>query len=985
MYLKRIEIHGFKSFADKVVVEFNNGITGIVGPNGCGKSNITDAIRWVLGEQSAKSLRGSSMSDVIFAGSSTRKAQNLAEVTLVFDNHDNYLDLNYQEIEITRRLYRQNGESEYLLNRQPCRLKDITNLVMDSGLGRDSLSIISQGNISTFADSRPVERRVTFEEAAGVSKYKKRKMETIRKLERTKENLDRIADIILEIESQLKPLERQRNKAIKYQAIKEELTKVEVSVLIADIEKSSADKKQFEAQIGTLAQQLVDMEADIVINENKNDKLEELMGAIDREVERLQGEHLEATEAVSKYQLMEKDIEMQRVEALNNANGDDLELQIETLKGDISRQVTNYNDRVARLKKLGDTIREAQKQRQELDGKISQFNNTINQNQLKLISKENEFKQLKDDLLNYSQYNHGVKSILNARGSFRNLVGTIDELVKVKDEYSLALSTALGNSYQNIVTLDDRTAKEAISFLKKNRSGRATFMPLDNMKPRNVKEEHLLVANQSEGFLGVASDFVEYDPKFSPIIKNLLGNIIIASDIHHANDLSKDLFSRYRVVTLDGDVINIGGSLTGGGLKNPKVNINRQDNLEILENEIGEIRSLIGKDRNELDGLENTSKALANEMFEKQLQYSKLKDEVSDFKEKVEHLTFKYKQISNEKMNLESLVSNEAGDEIVAKLNQAIETRDNLIVDLKAKRKSKMDLLEQSEEIKRTLKGLRSDFKNVQSAKNDLDVQVTKVNYELNSYLERLNQEYQMTFEFAAENFTAKIDLEQAKTTVYELRKDLKSLGNVNLDSIEEYEKTAERYGHLTSQRDDLIQGEDSLLAAIKQMDAIMIEKFKETVDAVNIEFNQVFRSLFGGGSAKLIYEDENDLLETGIDINVQPPGKAVQNISLFSGGEKALIAISCLFAILRVRPVPMCILDEVEAALDLANVDRFAKYLRGFSKITQFIVVTHREGTMEECDLLYGATMQQQGVTKLVSVQLEDALTLGENQDSEE
>ena len=557
MYLKKIEIHGFKSFADKAAVTLQPGITGIVGPNGCGKSNISDAIRWVLGEQSVKSLRGGTMSDVIFAGSTNRKAQNLAEVTLLFDNQDDYLNLGYQEIEITRRLYRQSGESEYLLNRQPCRLKDITNLVLDSGLGRDSLSIISQGNISTFADSRPIERRVTFEEAAGVSKYKKRKMETIRKLERTQENLDRIKDIISEIETNLKPLKRQYDKALKFAELKKKLTSIEIAVLVHDINFSLSQKDDLTSKIDAAVISLSTINGDITINENNNDKLEEMMFAIDKEVDGLQSQYLKAVEDVSKYQLAQKDLEIRRKEAANG-NDSDLSSQISHLKNEIATQVTIYNDRVGRLNKLKEKLQTQAKKREDLSTEADDLKTAINNDQLRLMNKENDYRNLENQLLNHSAYNNGVKAILQARQSFPKLVGTISELIKVDNAHALAISTALGNSYQNLVTLDDKTAKDAINFLKRNHSGRATFMPLNVMKGRHVDQNHLLVANQFPGFLGTAASFLEYEEKYSPIIENLLGNILITTDLDSANSLSKELYGRYRVVTLEGDVVNVG-------------------------------------------------------------------------------------------------------------------------------------------------------------------------------------------------------------------------------------------------------------------------------------------------------------------------------------------------------------------------------------------------------------------------------------------
>ena len=566
MYLKRIELHGFKSFADKVNVEFQPGITGIVGPNGCGKSNISDAVRWVLGEQSVKSLRGANMSDVIFAGSEDRRAQNLAEVTLVFDNSDRFMKYDYNEVEITRRLYRQNNEAEYLINKQQCRLKDIVDLIMDTGLGRDSLSIISQGNISSFADSKPEERRGIFEEAAGVSKYKKRKLESIRKLERTKENLERIGDIVAELEKQVGPLKRQKDKAEKYLALKDKLTAIEVNVLISEISEAKKTLDGLSKTMKDLNEQQVSLETDIQLKENSNDEIKKKMFSLDQQVNALQTKLLEAVSNVSKLETAKVEVDQKRKHALETLSKENLQENIANMKAILSDIVNEYNDRVERLenteKELNEVI-ESQGNRNKCLAKLKE--------EIEYLASEiNKNKSRKEILIdaveNKSNYHHGIKTVLSLAKSNKNIIGVLGDLISTKEGYELAISSALAGALEFIVTTDDLTARETIKFLRDNKAGRATFLPVSTMKPRDVREEHLMVSKTMEGYLGLASDFVSYDDKISSIVLNQLGNIIVAQNIDAANEISKATFSRYKIVSLDGDVVNVGGSLTGEAL-----------------------------------------------------------------------------------------------------------------------------------------------------------------------------------------------------------------------------------------------------------------------------------------------------------------------------------------------------------------------------------------------------------------------------------
>ena len=979
MYLKRIEIHGFKSFADKVDIEFQPGITGIVGPNGCGKSNISDAVRWVLGEQSVKSLRGANMSDVIFAGSEDRRAQNLAEVTLVFDNSDRFMKYDYNEVEITRRLYRQNNEAEYLINKQQCRLKDIVDLIMDTGLGKDSLSIISQGNISSFADNKPEERRGIFEDAAGVSKYKKRKLESIRKLERTKENLERIGDIVAELEKQVGPLKRQKDKAEKYLELKEKLTAVEVNVLVKEITEAKKSLDVLSKEIKDLNEQQASLDADILMKENSKDDIKKKMYQLDQEVNSLQSKLLEAVSNVSKLETAKVEIDQKRKHALQSASKENLQENIANMKAILSDIVNEYNDRVERLNSTEQDLKQLTRDQENRNKRLTELKNELNQLSSQINKNRSRKEILLDAIENKSNYHQSIKTVLNLAKSNRNIIGVLGELITTQKGYELAISSALGGAIEFVVTSDDQTARETIKFLRNNKAGRATFLPVSTMKPRQIRLEHLEVCNTMAGFLGVASDFITYDDKIGNVVLNQLGNIIVAKDLETANAISKAVFARYRVVTLEGDIVNVGGSLTGGSINQQRSSLVQKRELEQLAITLEQQETEFVKKRKLHNALDNEIKDVSHILLQKQMAYAKLEVVVQSKKEELIKTKTEYESLTEQSIELDDFKSGKTENKLIDQLNEAIKYRDMLTEEIKSKREMRMAYANENEALDVELRTIRKDQKDIQNAINENTIKATKLETMLNNYLTRLNDEYHMTYEYAVEQYQEEINVEQAKEEVYDLRTQIKRLGNVNLDAIEEYKVISERYENMNTQRIDLLEAQDRILAAIKEMDEIMVTRFSETFEKINVEFNHVFRSLFGGGKAKIKYSDPTNILETGIDIDVQPPGKAVQNISLFSGGEKALIAISCLFAILRVKPIPMCILDEVEAALDIANVERFAKYLREFSSTTQFIVVTHREGTMEECDLLYGATMQQKGVTKLVSVKLEEAIDLSD------
>ncbi len=562
----------------------------------------------------------------------------------------------------------------------------------------------------------------------------------------------------------------------------------------------------------------------------------------------------------------------------------------------------------------------------------------------------------------------------------QGIVGVLGDLLETDSKYETALSVALGSAVQFVVTKQDEDARNAIRFLKNNKSGRATFLPITTMKERHLREEHLLVCQNTKGFLGVMSDFVKYPQEIQRIVDNQLGHVIVADTLDHASLLSKATFARYKVVTLDGEVINVGGSLTGGSLKQSTSLLTSKRELELLVEKIRQSEKDMTQKKAKLNELDNLAREISHNLLQKQMSYAKLELVVTNKKSELQIAKSEYESLTHQSVELSEMEKGTEDNHLLQELNEAKKIRDRLTESIQAKRELRMSFVNENDQLEDALKMTRAHLREIQADMTQKQVDKAKQETELNNHLQRLNEEYKMTFEFAKEEYSQEVNMQKAKEEVRLLRHQIESLGHVNLQAIEDYQEVSTRYETLNHQRLDLIHAQDSILKAIDEMDEIMISRFSETFEKINHEFNIVFRNLFGGGKAKLKYSDPDNILETGVDIDVQPPGKAVQNITLFSGGEKALIAISCLFAILRVRPVPMCILDEVEAALDVANVERFAKYLREFSGQTQFIVVTHREGTMEECDLLYGATMQQKGVTKLVSVKLKDAIDLAQN-----
>lgn len=1181
MFLKRLDVVGFKSFAEKISIDFVPGVTAVVGPNGSGKSNVTDAVRWVLGEQSAKSLRGAKMEDIIFSGSDTRKALNFAEVSLTLDNETNSLPIDFHEVSVTRRVYR-SGESEFFINNQGCRLKDIIDLFMDSGLGREAFSIISQGKVEEILSSKAEERRVIFEEAAGVLKYKTRKRKAESKLTETQDNLNRVHDILHELEGQVEPLKIQSSLAKEFLEKKEELEQIEVALTVFEIEelyekweKLSHDLEKHNEMEQQMAGQLHEREAhlkklrdNLATLETSINELQEILLNASEELEKLEGrkevlKERKKNAAQNKSQLERAIVEGETIvkrlsvqqkserdilHALNSeVNGiqetlyekqkslglfnSDIEAVIEAKKSDyiewLNKQATAKNEKQYLLQQLTqqehknakldsenekfliernditakkwEYSQRMDKVTKQLEEHVSVFRNQQNkldaakdvyQKQETTLYKAYQFlqqaksrKELLEEMEeDYAGFFQGVKEVLKAKEKLSGIEGAVAELIKVPKEYETAIETALGGAMQHVVVEREEHAREAISFLKKNRYGRATFLPLSVIKAREISSSQLSMLKSHAAFVGTGSSLIQYDVRHAAIAENLLGTVIITTDLKGANDLAKMMQHRFRFVTLEGDIVNPGGSMTGGALKQKTTSLlSRKTELEELHQKLsameaktnqlekqvkqlkvdvgvqeqtleqtrkmgedlrlqeqtlkGELREIELQERNvndrlhlydldknsyleeqqqkmarleELDELLNSCKteiealdklisdmtaqkqsqqsskeSLAEETNELKVTLASKRGLLQNQKEKMERIEFdlakETSKLAENKDDL-GLLTNEmtdssSGEETLEDMaQQKLLDKNGAIEGIASKKQEKNELLSQVETLELALKEENRVYKGVIEVIKDEEVKLTRLDMELENRLDHLREEYTLSYEGAKERYPLMLPVEEARKKVKLIKLAIEELGTVSLGAIEEYARVAERYEFLMSQKEDLQQAKDTLFQVIDEMDDEMKRRFADTFYSIREQFEQVFKALFGGGRAELKLTNPDDLLHTGVDIIAQPPGKKLQNLSLLSGGERALTAIALLFSILKVRPVPFCILDEVEAALDEANVVRFSQFLRKFSRETQFIVITHRKGTMEEADVLYGITMQESGVSKLVSVRMEES-----------
>lgn len=975
MFLKRIELQGFKSFADKTVIQFDQDITGIVGPNGCGKSNVNDAIRWVLGEQSVKSLRsGTNMSDIIFSGSEYRKPVNMARVTLVFDNSTRVFDSDFDEIEITRQILRANNEASYFINKTPCRLKDINDLVMDTGLGKDSLSIITQGNISSFADAKPEDRRSLFEEAAGVAKYKKRKKISLSKLEQTKENLDRLQDILDELERQIGPLEKQAKKAEKYISLREKLSKIEISVLVEDIDQYNEKINQINKELFDIQAMHTSENAELLKQETRLESIRKEMYALDKQINELQGKYTKAME--ENYQLERRKIEQdeKRKYMLKVADKKARQKEIQAM---LEEARFEYQDRHQRLMQTQQDLNNRRNIVNDLKTKISKARYESDQANNILTQLQNRRQVLENMMKQPFAHQQGVRSVMQAKNSLSGVYGVVSELLIAHADKALAVNAALGGSIYQIITKNEADARNAISFLKRNRSGRATFLPLSVCHPRKMNEQVITIASTSPGFLGFASECVDCKEIFDPVKERLLGNVIVVDTLQNANETAKRLRYAYKIVTLDGDIVHTGGSMTGGVTKNQSTPVTMRQELDTINSKIEGQKIKADSCLNETDILTQKLQKEKDAIVTLQIELAKLENIYATKKAKYDSILAEYQELGVDIEENAEL----AQDDLVVQMSKMHAVLDSLSLEIQSLRQSRFDKGNDAEQLENQIRLVRREMNSKQSQIHNYEMEIVKVKTQLENALNRLSTDYEMTYEYA---LTKKedVEIESAKEEVIQLRQAISRLGNVNLDAPNEYKGVKERFDFMTSQKEDLEKASQQILAAIDEMDQTMISQFTDMFNKINAELDGVFKAMFGGGRASLSMVDPDDVLNTGIDIDVQPPGKMVKNIQTFSGGEKALIAISVLFAILKARTMPLCIFDEVEAALDQANVERFARYLSHYRGQSQFIAVTHRPGTMEQCDTLYGVTMQKDGVSKVLKVQLKDAVHIAKEEE---
>ena len=968
MFLKRIELQGFKSFADKTVINFDSELVGIVGPNGCGKSNITDALRWALGEQSVKSLRGEKMSDVIFNGTDTRKAVNVAEVTLVLDNSRRFLNVDYEEVEITRRLHRNTGEGEYFINKTPCRLRDVKELIMDTGLGKDSLSIISQGTVSNFVESKPEDRRGLFEEAAGVSKYKKRKNESLSKLNRTQDNLDRLEDILLELERQLAPLKRQAKKATLYLEKKKELETIEISVLVEEIEILTKKIDELKKEAFELESKKAIHETTIGVSEAKNIELKKEMSTLDVEINKLQEQFVNVMNEIQHLEASKTEIDEKRKYALQTASNEDKLKEIKAMLEEVSFE---YKDRLNRVNDLKVNLKLNQEKDDKYLHELNRLRDDFN-SQNSYLAKLKNRESLLENLVS-SPFNHqqGVQSIMNQKDSFMGILGVVSLVLKPHDGYEQAVSNAIAGAMYHIVCEDEMSARHAITYLKKNESGRATFLPLTVCRERMLPKENQIICENMNGYLGVASDYVECEPIYNNLKSYLLGNILICDSLANANELAKALKYRYKIVTMDGETVNKDGSMTGGKSKNNSSPLTLKKELRDIQSKIEKQNKIVSDLELNISSLQSKREHLSSEIVQIQIDLATLSTVVDSKKSKMDSLKVQYEELNPKKEELS--ISHE--DTLISALSNAYKRRDDIISSINLKRERRYKAGSEAERIDVKIRTIRRESNILSNQEKDIQINQARSEANLENALNRLSSNYEMTYEFAKKHKVEQ-NLEEAKERVKELRNEISALGNINLEAPEQYESVSERFEFMNKQKEDLVNAKTKILEAIDEMDEIMIKQFKESFDLINSQLNDQFRKLFGGGRASLKLVDPNDILNTGIEIDVQPPGKNIQNLTLLSGGEKSLVAICVLFSILKASTMPLCVFDEVEAALDTANVERFAKYISHFKDGSQFIVVTHRPGTMEQCDALYGVTMKQKGVSSLLKVQLSEAMS---------
>ena len=979
MKLLSIKAHGFKSFADKVEIQVGDGITGIVGPNGSGKSNVVDAVKWVLGETSLKEIRGGdTMSDVIFAGSSSRQPLSRAWVSLTFDNSDHYLATDLNEVEIKREVYK-TGENEYFINNAKVRKKDITDLFLDSGANADSFSIISQGKIAEILKGKPQDRRVIIEEAAGVLKYKKRKEETMRKLDNTSDNLEKVNLVIQELESNVEPLRIQAEAATKYLGFKEELEGIEIALIASDIKNINDTYTESKDELSKLGEEILEMDNSNSVDNTKLEKLKSNSIKLDEKINESTEKVMKFTQELSALETKKQVISERKKYEVEDSK---LEANILMLKEEsvnVKKSITvleseskSINNEVNKIKedinKVNDEYRLTSLKKSTLVSELS------NRSKEEVVLK-NKIDGLNDAILNDTKLPFSVKSVLN-NPRLDGIHDVLSKLIDTEEKYATSLEIALGANANVIIVDDEKCGKDAINYLKDNKLGRATFFPISVIKARGVDEDTLKICKEVPGFIDVASNLVTYNPMYSNIILNQLGNTLIVDYIDTMNKLGKKIGYRYRVITLDGELLHTGGSMTGGTNKSSNGLINQKFELEKYTKDLNIVINEIKQIEEHMNNVDDELKILESKAFELNGSLASIQERLNQKNNELLVRKKKLSDIESELSGTSNVLKNETDKELDKVLEDYLSVSTNKeleIQKLNDLKSDKNDLLSEINELEIQNRKINSEYNKKLNRQKELEVSIGKMDVKLDGLLNRLSEEYSITYERAMNEYSLEMDENVARTKVNHLKRDIRDLGDVNVGSIAEYERVNTRYTFLTEQRDDLENAIKDLMEIIVDLDDTMKNKFEDTFNRVNEEFGKVFKRLFKGGEAKLSLTDPSDLLTTGVDISALPPGKSLKSINTLSGGEMTLTAIALLFSILNIRIVPFCILDEVEAALDEANVDTFGTYIKEYEQHSQFIVITHKKRTMEYANNLYGITMQESGVSKLVSVRLEN------------
>ena len=1182
MFLKRLELQGFKSFADKTVLEFMPGITAVIGPNGSGKSNISDSIRWVLGEQSMKSLRGNKSEDIIFAGTQNRKSLGFAEASIVIDNSDGKLPIEFAEVVVTRRIFR-NGDSGYFINKTPCRLKDVLELFMDTGIGKDGYSIIGQGKIDEILSNKSEDRRNIFEEAAGIVKYRARKTESEKKLEQTKLNLLRINDILSEIEANIEPLKKQSDKAKKFLELRDELKSIEIGLFLYNIDNYKEQLKKLAEDIDIILSEQKEEESRLSVIQNLKEnlklELEEVITKIEetqnlgfesekkieqinseinvaetkitnniqnretylKEIEELNKRNTEIkeekdnriskkdnllanrekfakeleekektlNEISSKFSDEEKKIEEKKKQVEQNTevkyenrekintieiNNDNLSKRGKTVQNEITDTISKldekrmiksellktFNEKEAKRNECEKRLNEIKTKKDEANTKILNYENKINDLSTELRVKDSKQKFLSEMEKEKEGYSRAVKALLleceKDSKLNKGVKGVLANIITVPTEYQIAIETVLGQTLQNIVTETEEDAKKLIEYLRKNNLGRASFLPIASVKGKKVDR---LIKNNLQGVIGIANDLVKADKEYEGTILNLLGRTVVVENMDTAIILARQNSYGFRIVTLKGDIINPSGAISGGSIAQKTSSIiGRTSQIKELEKEIEKLKQEIEKVSKEkeeyeesiedlleeitsieqssqeiqieyatekqriesleesilnletrLESLKTESKQIEQTILENEKQKSTIKEKTMELEKEIEAISGEIQafaekdkenqkyiddlnfEITNLKISLSSFdESNNSMQEILERIETELQANTSKI---ESKQEQSKQVLEENEKLKKTIENLKQSIEQIKqevslssetveklkqekieknnsitkteteieekyriieeikNQANKLEVKKSKIDVELEQIINKMWEDYEITPNTAGE-YKKPNDIAETTKNVKNLREKIKELGSINIDSIEEYKQTKERYDYMCEQRLDLENSSNKLKKVIQDMTKIMKEQFEAQFKTINKNFGEVFKELFGGGKAELRLTDEEDILNCGIEIEVQPPGKKLQNMSLLSGGERAFTAIALLFAILKINPAPFCVLDEIEAALDDVNVYRFADYLKKFTQDTQFLVITHRKGTMEASDTVYGITMEESGISKLLSMKLE-------------